>query len=61
MTWLYWLLLAALVAAVAAVTGIKPGGTRNVEGTRLMGMARFVLLIAVAVIAYLVFRARAGA
>jgi hypothetical protein len=26
-----------------------------------MGMARFVLLIAVAVIAYLVFRARAGA
>jgi hypothetical protein len=58
-TWLYWLLVAAIIAGVAAITGIKPRGTRPVEGTHLMGVARVVLVIALAVIAYFVLHARA--
>jgi len=60
MTWLAWLGLAALITAVAAVTGIKLEGTRHVAGTRLMCVARVVLLIFVAICAYLAFRARSG-
>lgn len=60
MSWLAWLALAVLVAAVAAVTGIKPKGTRHVAGTHLMGAARVALLIIIAIVAYLVFRARSG-
>jgi hypothetical protein len=61
MTWLSWLALAVVVGVAAAVTGIKPRGSRPVARTRLMGIGRFVLLLLIAVIAYLVLRARAGA
>ncbi len=61
MSWLAWLALAVLVAAAAAVTGIKPKGTRHVAGTHLMGAARVALLVFIAIVAYLVFRARSGA
>ena len=47
MTWLAWLGLAVVLGVLAAVTGIKPKGTRHVAGTRLMGVARFVLLIVI--------------
>lgn len=60
MTWFTWLLLAMLIATVAAVTGIKPKGTRHVAGTRLMGVARIVLLVIVAIIAYAAYRTRSG-
>jgi hypothetical protein len=60
MTWLFWLGLAVLVTAIAAVTGIKPGGTRHVAHTRMMGVARFVLLVILIILAYLAFRARSG-
>jgi hypothetical protein len=60
MTWLSWLLLAMLIAVVAAVTGIKAKGTRHVAGTRLMGVARVVLLVIAAIIAYAAYRTRAG-
>jgi len=60
MTWLTWLLLAALLAAAAAVTGIKPKGTRHVANTRLMGVARVVLLVIAAIIAYAAYRMRSG-
>jgi uncharacterized membrane protein len=60
MTWLGWLALAVIITAAAAVTGIKPKGTRHVAGTRMMGVARFALLIFVAICAYLAFRARSG-
>jgi hypothetical protein len=60
MTWLFFLLVAMLVAAVAAVTGIKPTGTRPVAHTQLMGAARWVLFVAVAVLAYLAFHSRGG-
>jgi hypothetical protein len=58
MTWLTWLLAAALIAAIAALTGIKPQGTRHVAHTRLIGIARVVLLLALAIGALFVFRAR---
>ena len=60
MTWLTWLVLAVLITAVAAVTGIKPKGTRHIAHTRLMGVARFILLVLVIIFAYLAFRARSG-
>ena len=58
MTWLAWLTLAVLIAAVAAVTGIKPAGTRHVARTRLMGVARLVLLFIIVVLVYMAYRAR---
>ena len=60
MNWLVWLVLAVIISAVAAVTGIKPKGTRHVSRTRLMGVARFILLVIVIIFAYFAFRARSG-
>ena len=60
MSWLAWLGLAVLITAVAAVTGIKPKGTRHIAHTRLMGVARLVLLALVIIFAYLAFRAHSG-
>ncbi len=53
MSWLAWLALALVITVFAAVTGFKGKGTRHVAGTQLMGVARVVLLLIVAVIAYL--------
>ena len=58
MTWLTWLILAAVVTAIAAVTGIKPKGTRHVARTSLMGVARVVLLLIIGVFVYLAYQAR---
>ena len=58
MTWLAWLALAVLITAVAAVTGIKPKGTRHIARTRMMGVARVVLLFIVAIFLYLAYSAR---
>jgi hypothetical protein len=60
MSWLAWLGVAVLITALAAVTGIKPKGTRHVAHTRLMGVARVVLLALVIIVVYLAFRARSG-
>jgi hypothetical protein len=60
MTWLFWLGLAVLLGVLAAVTGIKPRGSRPVAGTRLMGVARFILLILLAIVLYMAYRARTG-
>ena len=60
MTWLTWLLVALLVATFAALTGIQPNGSRPVARTRLMGVARLVLVVVVLIVAYIAFRARAG-
>jgi hypothetical protein len=61
MTWLTFLLAAAVLVAVAALIGINPRGARPVAHTGLMGVARLVLLLAVVVLVYLAYRARAGA
>jgi hypothetical protein len=37
---------------IAAVTGAKPRGTRPVARTRLMGIARFVLIVMVLLFLY---------
>jgi putative Mn2+ efflux pump MntP len=60
MNWLILLGVAVIIAAVAAVTGIKPKETRPVAHTRMMGMARFVLVVLAIIVAYLAFRSRAG-
>ncbi|MEP6783902.1 MAG: hypothetical protein ABI983_09545 [Acidobacteriota bacterium] len=60
MTWLAWLGVVVVIVAFAAVTGVKAKGTRHVARTRLMGGARLALLVIVIIVAYLVYRARAG-
>jgi hypothetical protein len=60
MSWLFWLGLAVVIGIIAAVTGIKPKGTRPVARTRLMGVARFALLILIAIAVFLAYRARSG-
>jgi uncharacterized BrkB/YihY/UPF0761 family membrane protein len=60
MTWFAWLGLAVLVTALAAITGIKPKGTRQVANTRLMAMARLVLLLMAIILIYLALRTRSG-
>ena len=60
-TWLTWLIIALLVATLAALTGIKPKESRPVAHTRLMGVARFVLVVAfLFVAAYIALRTRSG-
>lgn len=60
MNWLILLGLAVVIAAVAAVTGLKPGKTRPVAHSRMMGVARFVLFVFAVVLAYAAYRARQG-
>lgn len=44
--------LVAVITAFAAVTGIKPKGTEHVARTRMMGMARIILLILILLLGY---------
>jgi len=60
MSWLAWLGLALIIAVFAAITGIKPRGTRHVARTRLMAVARFVLVIIILILAYIAFQSRSG-
>ena len=56
MTWIFWLGLAVAIGMIAAVTGIKPSGTRPVARTRMMGAARFVLLVLLLLFLYMAYR-----
>ena len=56
MSWLGWFALALVITVFAAVTGIKAKGTRPVANTQLMGVARWVLLLIVLVVAWQVYR-----
>ena len=56
MTWIFWLGLAVAIGILAAVTGVKPSGTRPVARTRLMGVARFVLIAVLLLFLYLAYR-----
>lgn len=60
MGWLGWLGLALVVTVLAALTGIKPKGTRPVAHSRMMGIARAILIILVVIFAVLAYRARSG-
>ena len=53
-------MIALVLATLAALTGIQPKGSRPVAHTQLMGVARFVLVVAVLIVAYMAFRARSG-
>jgi uncharacterized membrane protein YecN with MAPEG domain len=56
MSWIFWLGLAVAIGIVAAVTGLKPSGTRPVARTRMMGVARFVLVVMLLLFLYLAYR-----
>ena len=53
---LFWLCLAVVVGAIAALTGLKPRGTRPVANTRLMAVARFVIVILVLIFLWFAYR-----
>jgi UDP-N-acetylmuramyl pentapeptide phosphotransferase/UDP-N-acetylglucosamine-1-phosphate transferase len=57
-SWLGILGIAVAVIAIVSVLGARPKGGRPVDRTHLMGVARFVLIIAGLIIGFLVFRAR---
>jgi hypothetical protein len=48
-------MLAVVVTVVAAFAGLQPSGARQVAGTRLMGVARTVLVLVVLIGIYLAF------
>ncbi len=56
MSWIFWLGLAVAIGVIAAVTGAKPKGSRPVARTKLMGAARFVLIVMVLLFLYLAYR-----
>jgi hypothetical protein len=60
MGWLVWLGLAVVVTVIAALTGAKPKGTRPVARSKMMGVARAILIILVLIFVFLAYRARAG-
>jgi hypothetical protein len=56
LSWLFWLGLALVVGLLAALTGIKPKGTKPVARTRLMGIARVILLAVLLIFLFLAYR-----
>ena len=56
MSWIVWLGIAVVVGVLAALTGAKPRGTRPVAHTRLMGMARLILLVVAAAFLFFAYR-----
>ena len=60
MGWLVWLGLAVFVTMLAALTGIKPRQTRPVASSRMMGVARAILVILLVIFAFMAYRAKAG-
>ena len=59
MNWLMLLAFAVILSVIAAVTGIKPNKARPVAHTRMMGVARFVLVVIAFILTYLAFKTRA--
>ena len=59
MNWLMLLAFAVILSVIVAVTGIKPNKTRPVAHTRMMGVARFVLVVIAFILTYLAFQTRA--
>jgi hypothetical protein len=60
MSWIFWLGLAVVIGALAALTGLKPRETKPVSNTRLMGVARFILVVMVIVFLYFAYRGYAA-
>ena len=60
MSWFFWLAVAVIVTGIVAVFGTQPKGTRSIGHTRMMHVARVILVVMVAIVAYAAFRARSG-
>jgi len=60
MSWAFWLTVAVAVSVLFAVFGLRPRGARPVASSKMMAVARVVLLVAVAVLLYLFLRSRSG-
>jgi hypothetical protein len=60
MSWAFWLTAAVVVSVLFALLGVRPKGARPVGSSRMMAVARVVLVIVAVIILYLVWRARAG-
>lgn len=60
MSWIVWVGIAVAIGVLAAVTGAKPRGSKPVARTRLMGVARVILLLIAALFLFLALRARSG-
>ena len=56
MSWIVWLGIAVAIGVIAALSGAKPRGTRPVARTRLMGVARVILLVVAAIAVFLASR-----
>jgi hypothetical protein len=56
MNWLFWIGLALVVGLLAALTGIKPKDTKPVARTRMMGIARIVLVLMLLIFLFLGYR-----
>lgn len=56
MSWIVWLGIAVAIGVVAALTGAKPKGSRPVASTRLMGMARLILIVGALIFLFLAYR-----
>lgn len=56
MSWLAILGIVVVFVALFALTGIKPKGTRRVASTRLMGVARLVLVIIALIVIWIVLQ-----
>jgi len=60
MGWLVWLGLAVLVTVLAALFGMKPKGSRPVSHSRMMGVARAILVVLLLIFAFMAYRAKMG-
>lgn len=58
MNWIFWLGIAVVLSVVASVTALKPKGTRPVAHTRLIGVARVILLLVVVALFFLWLQSR---
>jgi hypothetical protein len=60
MTWGFWLTATIVVSVLFAVFGLRPRDARPIANSRMMIVARIVLLILVVLLFYLFLRARVG-
>ena len=56
MSWIGWIGVALVIALIVAVTGLGPKGGRRVANTQLMTVARVVLFLMLAALAYYAWR-----
>ena len=60
MSWAFWLTLAVIVGVLFTIFGVKPRGARPAAESRMMNIARIVLVIVIALLFFLFLRGRSG-